>query len=380
MKNKILTVLSYVLVALAACILTLNAVVMQRGDDMTKLEQLYALIDGRFIGNMDEDAMADAMVEALGDRWSYYMTAEEYKSYQDQMANSYVGIGITVTLRSDGTGLDITEITPEGGADKAGLLAGDAIIRVGETPLNGLTLDEITPMIRGEEGTKVQITVLRQDKEITFQVERSRIITPVATATLLDGNIGLVKIANFDARCYEESKAAIDSLLEQGATKLIFDVRNNPGGYKKELVKLLDYLLPEGLLFRSETYDGKITDDRSDAACLELPMAVLVNGNSYSAAEFFAAALADYDYAAVVGTQTCGKGYFQNTFPLKDGSAVALSVGKYYTPKGVSLAEVGGLTPEITVEVDAATAAAIASGKLDPMEDPQILAAIEALN
>ena len=155
-------------------------------------------------------------------------------------------------------------------------------------------------------------------------------------------------------------------------------MRNNPGGYKHELVRILDYLLPAGPLFRSEDYRGKVDVDESDAACLELPMAVLVNGDSYSAAEFFAAALSEYDAAIVVGEKTTGKGYFQSSFTLEDGSALNLSIGKYTTPNGVSLANVG-LTPDVTVEVDEETSFLIYAGTLDPAEDPQIQAAIEIL-
>ena len=143
-------------------------------------------------------------------------------------------------------------------------------------------------------------------------------------------------------------------------------------------MKVLDYLLPEGDLFRQVDYAGKETVDKSDAACLQMPMAVLINGNSFSAAEFFAAALQEYEWATVVGEKTTGKGYFQNTFQLPDGSAVGLSIGKYFTPKGVSLAQTG-VTPDLPVEVDDETAAKIYGGILDPMEDPQILAALEAL-
>ena len=196
---------------------------------------------------------------------------------------------------------------------------------------------------------------------------------------MLEGNVGLVTITNFDARCAEETIAAIESLLDQGAEKLIFDVRNNPGGYKSELVKVLNYLLPEGDLFRSEYYNGSDYTDTSDAKCLEIPMAVLMNSESYSAAEFFAAALEEYEAAVTVGEQTIGKGYFQTTIELSDGSAVGLSVGKYYTPKGVCLAEVGGLTPNVPVEVDEETFADIYAGLLEPAEDPQIQAAIDAL-
>jgi len=195
---------------------------------------------------------------------------------------------------------------------------------------------------------------------------------------MLEDNIGLVTIVNFDARCFDESKAAIEQLLKEGATALIFDVRNNPGGYKDEMVKLLDYLLPEGVLFRSEDYRGKVQIDESGADHLDIPMAVLVNGYSYSAAEFFAAALMEYDAATVVGQKTYGKGYFQTTIYLNDGSAVGLSIGKYTTPEGKSLAGVG-IIPDIVVEVDEETDAAIYAGILEPEHDPQIQAAVNAL-
>ncbi len=383
MKSKATKILSYVLTALAASAVTLGAVVFLLQSRDSKLLQLENLIGDRFIGAVDaekiENAAADAMVQALGDRWSYYMTAEEFGRYQEQMSNSYVGIGITVQANADGLGIDVIQITKGGGAEAAGMRAGDIIIAVEGNSLEGVSLNDATPLIKGDAGTKVALTVLRDGKELTLSAERITSRTDVATGTMLVGNIGLVRIVNFDSRCAEETIAAIEALVEQGAKKLIFDVRYNPGGYQKELVEVLDHLLPEGMLFRSEYYTGEVREDHSDKDCLELPMAVLVNGDSYSAAEFFAAALRDYDWATVVGTQTCGKGYFQQTFPLSDGSAVALSVGKYFTPAGISLAEVGGLTPDKVVEVDDQTAAAIYAGTLEPMEDPQILAAIAAL-
>ena len=155
-------------------------------------------------------------------------------------------------------------------------------------------------------------------------------------------------------------------------------MRHNPGGYASELVKVLDYLLPEGELFRTVRYDGKEDVDMSDADCLDVPMAVLVNAGSYSAAEFFAAALRDYEAAVVVGEQTVGKGYFQTTYQLNDGSAVALSIGEYFTPKGKNLAAVG-VTPDVVVTVDEETASAIYYGTLNPEEDPQIQAAVKTL-
>jgi carboxyl-terminal processing protease len=209
-------------------------------------------------------------------------------------------------------------------------------------------------------------------------VTRQEVKVAVATAEMLPGHVGLVTIANFDSRCAEETIAAIESLLDQGAQKLIFDVRNNPGGYADELIQVLDYLLPEGKLFHMEYYTGQEDITESDRRELKIPMAVLVNADSYSAAEFFAVALQEYDRAVILGEQTSGKGYFQTTIPLSDGSAVGLSVGKYYTPGGVSLEGVG-ITPDVEVTVDDETYIAIYYGWLEPSEDPQIQAALEAL-
>lgn len=244
--------------------------------------------------------------------------------------------------------------------------------------MSGMNQDEVTSLLNGEIGSQVTLMVLRGETELQFTLTRKTFQIPVARLQMLEDKIALITIENFDARCAEESIAAIRSAQEQGATALIFDVRNNSGGYKSEMVKVLNYLLPSGELFKAEDYNGNVEIDYSDADCVELPMAVLINGRSYSAAEFFAAALNDYDVAVVVGEKTVGKGYFQNTFDLGDGSAVNLSTGKYYTPSGISLAGVG-LTPEVPSAVDEYTAYFIAMDALEPEEDPQILAAINAL-
>lgn len=374
--------MSYVLVAVAASAVTVLLCARELGGSATKLEQLEVLIQERFIGEADqtamEDAAAEAMVAALGDRWSYYIPAAEYDAYAEQMANAYVGIGITIATQVENGGFAILQVTADGPAEEAGLLAGDIVTAVEGQAVEALGVNGARNLIRGEEGTEVSITIRRDGQEQTFSVTRKSIQNPVAVGTLLEGNIGLVTIANFDTRCAEETLAAIQELLDQGAEALIFDVRNNPGGYKDELVEVLDYLLPEGPLFRSVDYRGVEQTDTSDASCLTLPMAVLVNGDSYSAAEFFAAALREYEAAVVVGEQTCGKGYFQSTFRLSDGSAVGLSIGKYFTPNGVSLAGVG-ITPDVEAPVDEETAAQIYAGTLPPEEDPQIAAAVAAL-
>ena len=382
-NEKWVRVLTHMIVFCLGILVVLVPVTLHRDQGTTKLEALEELIQQRFIGEVDteamEDAAAGAMVNALGDRWSYYLSAQDYQTHQETMNNAYVGIGITILTANDGSGFAIQAVTEGSGAAEAGLQPEDVVIAVAGQDVREMSSSDLRTLVRGEEGTWVEVTVVRGEEEQTFSVERRRYETPVATGKLLSGNVGLVTIENFDTRCAQETIAAIEDLIAQGAEKFLFDVRNNPGGYAHELIKVLDYLLPEGEIFHTEYYDGREDISQSDAACLGLPMAVLVNGDSYSAAEFFAAALQEYEAATVVGTQTCGKGYFQQTYELTDGSAVGLSVGKYYTPKGENLAGIG-ITPDIVVELTEEEDRALLANQLAPEEDPQIQAALKALN
>ena len=378
--KKLMKFMSYVLVAALASAVTFAAANVPR-EDNAKLDELRALVDEKFIGEIDwaaaEDSAAAGMVAGLGDRWSYYMSAERYDSYLEQMNNAYVGVGITVTEREDGY-IDVVEVVKGGPAERAGIEAGDILTHADGIDLATLTMDESTGIIKGEEGTTVHLTIRRGEITWEMDVKREFFEVTVASGQMLTEDIGMVTIENFDGRCADETIDAIESLMDQGAKKLIFDVRNNPGGYKRELCAVLDYLLPEGPLFRSEYYDGTEQVDESDADCLDIPMAVLVNSERISAAEFFAAALDEYEAATVVGTQTIGKGYFQQTYRLSDGSAVGLSVGKYTTPNGVSLTDVG-ITPDVVGEVDDELFWQIYYGNVDWTGDPQVLAAVEVL-
>ena len=382
MKKKILILISYILVAVLASAATFGVVAWLDQEESTKLQQLEELILTKFVGEAEseqlQDAAAEGMIASLDDRWSYYMSAAEYLTHMETANNAYVGIGITITVTEGVDGFSVMVVNENGPAAEAGLQVGDVIVAVEGTSTIGMEAARARDLVRGEEGTQVEITVLRDGQELTYSVTRKQVKTPVAEYEMLDGGIGLVTIVNFDSRCTEETVAAIEALLEQGVQKLIFDVRNNPGGYAKELVQVLDYLLPEGELFRTVDYAGKENVDLSDEDCLQMPMAVLVNGDSYSAAEFFAAAMAEYDAAVVVGEKTSGKGHFQYTYQLNDGSAVALSVGKYYTPSGICLEGVG-ITPDVEVPVTEEESAMIYYGTLEPQEDPQIQAAIDAL-
>ena len=376
----LLIVASHILVAALAVSATLWLTMPEKP---SKLDTLQDLLAEKYIGEADqtamEDAAANAMVEAMGDRWSYYIPASSYASHMEQKKNAYVGIGITITVREDGIGFDVTRVEPGGPAQEAGVLPGDILTHAEGQPVAEMGTDGAANVIKGEEGTMVNVTFLRGDQVLELTMERRTIQQAVAEWQMLPGNIGYIEINNFNTNCADQTIQAVEKLTEQGAVALIFDVRNNPGGYVDELVKVLDHLLPEGVLFRSVNYLGQESTEDSDADCVELPMAVMYNGNSYSAAEFFAAALEEYDWAITVGDPTSGKGRYQRTYQLGDGSAVNVSIGKYTTPNNVDLAEQGGLTPQVLVEVDDETAAMIYADALEPADDPQLQAAIKAL-
>lgn len=370
MKKKVLIVLSYVLVAALACGATLFFV--SASTDYNKLEDLENLILTSFAGDADktkiEDAAADAMVNAMGDRWSYYIPASELPSFLENSENAYVGIGVTVQATEDHSGLMVIAVQPGGPAEEAGVQVGDVIIQVDGESAQDRTVTEISAMIKGEEGTVVSVTVLRSGEGITMSMTRKRMETTVASSKLLNEHVGLVTIQNFDERCADETIAAIKALLNQGADMLLFDVRNNPGGYVDELTKVLDYLLPEGDLIRTVGTDGSDETVTSDASCVKVPMAVLINENTYSAAELFAADLSEYGAAKLFGQQTSGKGFYQYVFQFADGSAAGISVGRYYTGHGASLEGIG-LTPDETVKLDDESEALLYNGMLEPEND-----------
>lgn len=347
-----------------------------------KAAEVQEIIETYFIDDYDEDTLADGaasgMVDATGDEWSYYLSADEVAAYEESMANAYVGVGITITEDAEAGGMRVEEVAAGGPAEEAGIRVGDLLLAVEGEDVLTLGIDGTRNLVRGEEGTRVNMHFSRNGTEYDVSVERRSIETPVVTGELLDGSIGYVKIDNFDERSAAETIAFVKDLIGQGAEALLFDVRFNPGGYADELVKVLDYLLPEGDLFRSVDYAGCEEVDTSDASCVELPMAVLVNEDSYSAAEFFAAALQEYEWATIVGSQTYGKGNFQTAFYLSDGSMVNLSIGKYYTPSGKSLSETG-VTPDVVVDLDDEQYALLYYNALEQADDPQFQAAIDTL-
>ena len=313
-------------------------------EGLSLLEGLH-LINEKFVGEYDEgevvDAALEGMVEGLGDRWSYFLTEEEYEAQNQRRTNQYVGVGVTVNYTSE-EGLQIVEVTAGGPAEEAGLQSGELITAVDGFSLAGEARYEGANKIQGEEGTTVSLEVRGTDGQTrTVEVKRTKLETDPVSAEMLENNVGYVRLSNFYDRSADRLKEEVTRLKEEGATALVFDMRNNGGGYLSQLTDMLDFLLPEGPIFITRDRAGNEKVTQSDASCVDLPMAVLVNADTYSAAEFFAAELQEWGVAVIVGEPTSGKGYSQQTFELPNGSAVAISTGAYFTGSGTSLIGTG---------------------------------------
>ena len=379
--HLILSALAGACLALAAGALALWLLV---GPQCLAFLEAWGLARNQFVGEYDPAAAMDSaltgLVNGLGDRWSYYLNAEAYAAQNQRRSNSYVGIGVTVGY-TDPRGLLIVAVKSGGPADGAGLKTGEVITAVDGFSLAGEEAQqEGSSRIQGEVGTAVTLTVVSEaGEERQVEITRAAVQNDSVTSyTLLEGDVGYVVLANFYSGSANQLNAAVDDLVDRGARALIFDMRNNGGGYVTELTDMLDHLLPEGPIFRSKTKSGKEEVTQSDAACVDLPMAVLVNADTYSAAEFFAAQLREKGVAVVVGDPTSGKGYSQQAIPLPNGGAVNMSTGKYFTGDGVSLIGTGvTLDKEISLSDEAAMA--LWAGTLAYEDDAQLQAALELL-
>lgn len=361
---------------------TLTVAWQALGQDGQALLQAYRLVTGKFVGEYDQRTMVEStlenMVTALGDRWSGYLDPQEAQRVKTARANTYVGIGVTVGQEPE-DGLEILRVTEGGPAQAAGLAPGEIIRGVDGQTITAENRADLVNAIQGEAGTTVTLEVEGADgARRTVEVTRQEIHGLTAAWTMLADQVGLVSIQNFYSGTADLVRQGVEELQAQGARALVFDLRNNPGGYVTELTEILDFLLPEGTIFISRTNDGEETVYTSDAACVDLPMAVLVNAESYSAAEFFAAELREAAGAVVAGEQTSGKGYSQMLFTLADGSAISLSTARYYTGSGISLIGTG-VTPEPLVGLSQEEAQRLLAGTLSPEEDPQLQSALEAL-
>ncbi len=325
-------------------------------NDAKKYVEIEKIINNYYIGDAEEGTLynsaAAAMVQSLNDKWSYYMSAEEYEAYKLNTSNEYTGIGASVKINNHGE-FEVFAVESGTPAAEAGIEVGDRIIKVDGQDVSDLDLEELSTLIRSKVNKDFTVVVAdKKGNESTATLACEKIYINPVSSSLIDGNIGYIKIKNFEAGASENTQKAIEQLISAGATSFIFDVRNNPGGLLSELVDLLDYILPEGELFISIDKEGNEKIETSDKVSLKNEMVVLVNADTYSAAEFFAAALQEYNWATIVGDHTTGKARSQVTIELSDGSAVHISTRKYLTPSRVDLSEVGGISPDVSVALD----------------------------
>ena len=347
-----------------------------------KLDEIQTLMETYYLEDIDteqvEDFLYKGAVAGLGDIYAAYYTEEEYQSMIDSTNGSYYGIGVEISQNMTTGIITISRVFEGSPAEEAGLLPGDVIYMIGDTEVTGEDLNKVVSLIKGEEFTTTTVTVAREGEKdyLEVEVERRTIEVPTVESEMLDGNIGYIAITSFDDVTTEQFLTALDTLESQGMEKLIVDLRNNGGGLVSSVCAILDRLLPEGLIVYTEDKYGNREEEYSDAEnYFDKPLAVLVNGNSASASEIFAGAIKDYGIGTLVGTTTYGKGIVQKIYPLSDGTAVKLTVSKYYTPNGNNIHGIG-IEPDVIVELDESLENQVTVSK---EEDNQLQAAIEAL-
>ncbi|MCC2826370.1 S41 family peptidase [Faecalicatena orotica] len=347
-----------------------------------KITEIETLVQKYYLNEIDteqvENYLYKGMIAGLDDAYAAYYTKEEYQSMMDSTNGSYYGIGVEMSQNMTTGIITITRVFEGSPAEEAGLLPGDVIYKVQDTEVTGEDLTKVVSKVKGAEGTTVPISVAREGESdyLTFDVERRTIEIATVEHRMLDGNIGYISIASFDDVTVNQFLTALEDLENQGETALIIDLRNNGGGLVSSAGSILDRLLPEGLIVYTEDKYGNREELKSDAEnYFDKPLAVLVNGNSASASEIFAGAIKDYGIGTLVGTQTFGKGIVQKVYPLSDGTAVKLTVSKYYTPKGNNIHGIG-IAPDVEVELDADVANAIT---IPEEKDNQLQKAVEIL-
>lgn len=349
-----------------------------------KIEEIYMLLDNNFLYDMDEDTLRDGMykglMNALGDPYSIYYNEEELARFEETTTGKYYGIGVQVSQNMN-TGI-ITMVKPFKDAPgyEAGILPNDILVSVNGVEVTGMDLNEVVGMIKGEKGTTVELTLLREGEEdyIVVDVERREVETPTVEIEMLENGIGYLQVTGFEEVTARQFLNGIAELSTQGMKGLVVDLRDNPGGRLDVVVSMLDMLLPEGILVYTEDKNGNRDNEVYSNAqyVLDVPLAVLVNGESASASEIFAGDIQDFGAGIVVGTQTYGKGIVQSVYMLEDGeSAVKMTVSSYYTHAGRNIHGVG-VEPDIVVELNEELRK---KAEITREEDNQLQTAAEAL-
>ena len=345
----------------------------------SKLKVIKDKINSEYVGNVDENTLQEyaikGYVAGLNDIYSEYFTKDEMTDFSNATIGTYVGIGVVMTKDKDKNQIIVYGVTPNSPAEEAGIKVNDVIIKVDGNDCTGDDFETIPNKILGQEGTKVSVTVLRDGKEITFDMKRRKIVNQTITSELLENNIGYIYLSSFEDNSYEQFKSAYDDLISKGAKSLILDLRNNGGGIVKEATDIGDLFTDKGkvLLIQRDKEGKEIKTYSKQDRVINMNVVLLVNGSSASASEILAGILKDdVDNATIVGTKTYGKGVIQSLYTLSDGSGLKLTTDEYFTPNHNEINKIG-ITPNEVVDGYEFT------GKLDKESDTQLKKAIELL-
>lgn len=320
-----------------------------------KIRQIEEMLDTYYVEDYDkelaEELMYTGLVAGVGDPYTYYLSADSLAEQVEKNSGHFVGIGVEI-YAGDDVYIVVSSVTPGGPAEAAGILAEDKITEVDGESITGKTAADVSALVKGEEGTDVTLTIFRESTGEVLEktVTRQDIQVQTVSWRMMDDNIGYISITNFRENTYNQFKEALDTLEAEGMEKLVLDLRNNTGGLVKSAHEIGEELLPEGIMVYTMDKEGNREDTLCDDVYNDVPMVVLVNGNSASAAEILAGAIQDTGRGELIGTTTFGKGLVQRLFTLPDGSGLNVTIQKYYTPNGTSIHGVG-ITPDYEVEL-----------------------------
>lgn len=356
-------------------------------DEAKRYIEIKDVVEEQYIDEVSRQTLGDyaaaAMVSGLADKWSYYMSADEYKTYQLNSANEYSGIGMSIMKQDDGS-FQVVSVNADSPAGLAGLGAGDVITAVDGEDITNMSLDEARKLIRSKMNGKFTLGLGRKN---SIEVDCSSAYQSAVNYRLEKTEAGYIQILNFEAGSGDDAIAAVEDLLNQGAVALCIDLRGNPGGLDTECAKFLDYLLPNGTLFMETDKQGNEKVTTSDGMCIQLPMCVLVNAETFGEAEVCAAVLQEYQWATVLGEATTGKTRTQETIPLEDGSALRLSTGTYLTGNRTDISAKGGVVPDLILYNSDASATGTTEGTVGEStgvgassNDEQLMQALKLLS
>ncbi len=352
--------------------------------ERAKMNEIERLVEKNFALEYEEEDLVESQyagyVYGLDDPYSVYLTEENYAKMMESTNGEYVGIGVGVSPEPEKNTILINQVFTNSPAEKAGLQIGDEIVKVEGELVFGDKLDEAVTKIKGKKGTTVVLTIYEKKtgklKDVT--VERDSVVVDTVFYEVLDDNIGYIRISSFDAVTDEQFEEAYNDLMDQNVKGLVLDLRNNPGGLLDVVCNIADILVPAGNIVYTEDVNGNKEYAKSDATQIEIPLQVLVNGNSASASEVLAGAIKDYGVGELVGEKTFGKGIVQRIYPLNDGSAVKLTIAKYFTPSGVCINGIG-IEPDYEVVLDEESTINLFRD-FDRRYDTQLQKAVENIN